>query len=167
MFLWLASVHSVAYAVTRNVVSSGGSGTSDCTTTACTMSRANAVVQPGDVVSIANGTYTTNIAPAVSGTAANPITYRGASTSASVPAATLSSKAYITLDNIKFDSVKNGWVTTNASSSNITITNCTFNSTDNGVSPTNYSYVGVSIQGNYNVLRNNTFQRWYGGDLVR
>ncbi len=58
-------------------VSPTGSGTTCTPGSPCALATANANAQPGDVVSMANGTYPVAPIPARSGTAAAPIEYRG------------------------------------------------------------------------------------------
>jgi len=65
-----------AGAVTR-FVSPTGSGTACTSGSPCSMTQANSVAAPGDVISMASGSYSVSPNPTGSGTAGNPIEYRG------------------------------------------------------------------------------------------
>ena len=97
-----------AWAVNRHV-SPTGSGTACTPGSPCALSTANSQAQPGDVIHLANGTYTTAPIPARSGTLTARIEYRGnpADTGAvHVPATTVSAVDYATWRYMKFT----GWL---------------------------------------------------------
>ena len=70
-------VWAATASATNLYVSPGGSGTACTPGSPCALSQANSVAQPGDVVQMADGTYSTAPLPVRSGTAALRIEYRG------------------------------------------------------------------------------------------
>jgi len=92
--LWAAPAAAVTYSVSPT-----GSGTACTPGSPCALSTANANAQPGDVISMANGTYSTAPIPARSGTSTASIEYRGnpsSKNSVVVPAIYIDGKDYIT-----------------------------------------------------------------------
>ena len=94
-----------------------------------TLARANASVAPGDTVHIRGGTYRESIAPAASGTEANPIAFKAYAnepvTLTGVPRGiALVDRAYVTVDGIACRQTDEYILLDN--SHHVTITNCTF-----------------------------------------
>jgi hypothetical protein len=77
LFAALAGLWTVPAAAATLYVSPSGSGASCTAGSPCALSTANANAQPGDVVSMSNGTYTTAPIPTRNGVAGSPIEYRG------------------------------------------------------------------------------------------
>jgi hypothetical protein len=99
------------------------------------MAKANSTLAAGDTAILLNGSYSTAIAPANSGSAGSPITYqaqnsRQAILTTSNPRLSLTSRSYITIDGVK---ASNGyrWAIGNYGS-HITINDCEFTSFGNG-----------------------------------
>jgi len=91
-------VASPAGATNVFVSPSGSAGFPGSSGTPCSMATANANVQPGDFVRMADGTYSTAPVPATSGNSVNPITYMGNPsnwTAVTVPAINLNGQDYI------------------------------------------------------------------------
>lgn len=86
-------------------VSPSGTGTACTPGSPCALATANSNVQPGDVVRMAPGTYTTPIAPARDGSAAGQITYLGSITNPTavvVPSSTVT-RRYISVKGMRFN----------------------------------------------------------------
>ena len=94
----MASLWAVPAAAVTYSVSPTGSGTACTPGSPCALSTANANAQPGDIISMANGTYSTAPIPTRSGTSAALIEYRGNPSnknSVVVPAIYVDGKDYI------------------------------------------------------------------------
>lgn len=167
----------------RSVVATGGSTTSDgiSPNPAITLARANAILVAGDTAQLQAGTYATNIAPANSGTAGNPITYVAA-TGATVTLngkIVLSSRSYITVRGINRLQVATGtgstntWIDSNSNSNHCIVEYCDFHSTNASALTdplrvgTPFPYVGIIWQGTDGIFRHNTIRTWYGGEALR
>ncbi len=101
--VWSVSPVSAATYYVSPTGSSGNPGTAGAP---WSLSHANAALNPGDTAILLDGTYTTGIAPARSGTAGNEITYRAqnsrqAELTLSNPRLMLDNRHYITVDGIK------------------------------------------------------------------
>ncbi len=93
------------------------------------LNKANSDLQPGDTAVLLGGKYTTQIAPARSGLAGKPITYkafksRTADMDLDQPIL-LAGRSYITIDGIKADNCKGRWIDGNGAS-HIVINDCYF-----------------------------------------
>lgn len=115
--LWAAPAAAVTYSVSPT-----GSGTSCTPGSPCALSTANANAQPGDIISMAAGTYSTAPIPARSGTSGAAIEYRGNPSnknSVVVPKIYVDGKDYITYryfrvnggtsGGLRVDGVSVGW----------------------------------------------------------
>src|SRR5690606_37226818 len=97
----------------RYVAASGGttSGTAATPATAWTLAHANNNLVAGDIAHLLPGVYTTTILPLNSGSAGNPITYRGDSRTGTIIATTandmarIEGKSYITFETMTMQSV--------------------------------------------------------------
>lgn len=140
-------------------VSANGNNSNPGTTPALpfkTIAAASALIQPGDIVYLMNGSYGEVIRPARSGSAGNSITYKkyqnetptisGGATNQ----ADLSDRSYIIIDGISFTNAPRSWVLFNAASTYNRITNCNFYAA--------YGWAGFDLGngGSYNQFDHNT-----------
>jgi parallel beta-helix repeat protein len=99
---------STAYYVDRTVAACSDTGPGTSATPFCTITNGASRLQPGDTLYIGDGSYAETVRPAVSGTAAAPITitvWSGRSpviTGGTWFGANLSSRSYITLTDLVF-----------------------------------------------------------------
>jgi len=129
---------------------SGGSSTAYRT-----LAGASAVATAGTVVMIRAGTYNEQLRPAVSGTAANPITYQAynaetVNLSAS-PAIDLSDRSNIVVDRLRVEDTT--WLEARNAHSNV-VQNCVFRGTPASGTTGNIRF----IQGHYNRILNNVIE---------
>jgi hypothetical protein len=121
---------SPAFAATYYVKqSSAGNDSGDSCVNAKSISWYNSNAAAGDTGILCDGTFTTGIAPANSGTSGNAITYQAATQYAAIitssTGAALSSRNYITIDGVYIKNNSTRWVTASGSS-NLTIQNSKF-----------------------------------------
>jgi hypothetical protein len=102
--IFASNVHATGYYVSPSGTASWGS----CTTasTPCSLAAANANAAAGDTIYLLNGTYSTPIAPANSGTESNRITYTANNgeiatiTGKDITGINLNGKSYVTVDRV-------------------------------------------------------------------
>ncbi len=129
LLICLAALTAQASAATYYVSPTGSSGNPGTAGSPWSLSHANATLNPGDTAILLDGTYTTGIAPARSGTAGNPITYQAqnsrlAELTTSNPRLQLTSRHYITVDGMK---AYDGWrYVIGNYGSHLTINDCDF-----------------------------------------
>ncbi|MBI4137218.1 hypothetical protein HY469_04105 [Candidatus Roizmanbacteria bacterium] len=146
-----------------------GTGTTCTSTSPCSLSTVNTKPIAGDTVSLSGGTYTTAINPTNDGNSGNPITYRGATSNVIMTrSASLAGDAYITLDNLSFQTIGSSmWISTDATTDHLTIENCDFTSQLDPSNPGVYAFVGILSNGDFFTFKNNTVGKWIGGDTIQ
>ena len=102
------------------------------------VSAANSVGSPGDIILITPGTYSTSLRPRTSGTSGNPITYRGDGGAVTIqgtsqPGINLDQRNYIVVDNFRLIELNDAFVALTSGAHHNTIQMMLFNIFNNQI----------------------------------
>lgn len=154
------AVHGADYYVDTANASASDSNPGTAASPWKTITKANQVLSAGDTVYIKQGTYTSYISPARSGTAGSPITYRNFGSdnvliTQNTHAVTLYSKSYITIQGLNFSNM-DGFLDFETSSHNI-VAYCKFDQMRN---PGMWSGSWLGLSSQYNWIHHCTFSNY-------
>ncbi len=132
-----------------------------------TIDKADSALLAGNAVLIRAGTYSQSISPLNNGNSGNPIIYAPYNKEkvTITQKADFAGKSYIAVKGLRFFSTGSRWVTINSLSHHIEFLDNYFNSSFDTNDPS-ISYTGFYTDGSYIIIRNNFFEKWWGGDMV-
>ncbi len=131
-----------------------------------TLAHAAKSAQPGDLVTIAGGTWSEQVDFAVDGTADGPIVFAAAAGETVIINATwtLKARSWLTFRGLTFDSPRaDGWIRSEGANQHITFVGNAFDS--HAPNQTNGEFIGLSLTGSNATLCGNTFGSWLGDQV--